>query len=233
MMKQGQGECFQLHLVGEASSCRPSASRHFRTHDDEALEGPIAASLTSCTRRWGVRRFRRNNCCGRCLLQFLYSIRSERLLMEQIDYNMLFRWFVGLNMDDAVWDATVFTQEPRSVPGRRYRPEFLGARRWSWRGAQGLTSDEHFTVDGTLFEAWASQKSFKRKDGSTTTDRVVDRAIRASISAARSVATTRMQSTTDPEARLYRKGHGQEAKLSLPRPCADREPQRAWRWAAS
>src|SRR4029077_13944440 len=95
------------------------------------------------------------------LLQIFYSIRSERLLMEQLDYNLLFRWFVGLAMDDPVWTPTVFTKNrDRLLNQEIARSSF---RRVVER-AQGLMSDEHFTVDGTLIEAWASQKSFQRKD---------------------------------------------------------------------
>ena len=97
------------------------------------------------------------------LLQVLYTVRSERLLMEQLQYNLLFRWFVGLSMDDPVWDATTFTQESRPAAGRRHRGGVLSGS--AGRGARGagLLSDEHFTVDGTLLEAWASQKSFRRR----------------------------------------------------------------------
>src|SRR5499433_3605812 len=97
------------------------------------------------------------------LLQVLYSVRSERLLMEQLDYNLLFRWFVGLNMDDPVWDVTVFTKNrQRLLAGDIARAFF--ARVLAQARQQGVLSDEHFTVDGTLIEAWASLKSFKRKD---------------------------------------------------------------------
>jgi len=97
------------------------------------------------------------------LLQMLYSVRSERLLMEQMDYNILFRWFVGLNMDDAVWDATVFTKNRDRLLEAELAKEFL-ARVVAQARDKGWTSDEHFTVDGTLLEAWASLKSFQRKD---------------------------------------------------------------------
>src|SRR3981081_3279463 len=96
------------------------------------------------------------------LLQMLYSIRSERLLMEELDYNLLFRWFVGLNADDEVWDATTFTKNRDRLLEADVATEFL-ARVVAQAGARGLTSDEHFTVDGTLLEAWASQKSFQAK----------------------------------------------------------------------
>ena len=97
------------------------------------------------------------------LLQMLYSVRSERLLMEEIDYNILFRWFVGLHLDDPVWDATVFTKNRDRLLEAEVAKEFLGrvvaqAREKEW------TSDEHFSVDGTLLEAWASVKSFQPKD---------------------------------------------------------------------
>ena len=97
------------------------------------------------------------------LLQCLYSIRSERLLMEQLDYNLLFRWFVGLNMDDPVWDATVYSKNrERLIDGDvadEFFNEVLGIAK-----QHDLLSDEHFTVDGTLIEAWAGQKSFKKKE---------------------------------------------------------------------
>src|ERR1700731_1346397 len=98
------------------------------------------------------------------LLQVLYSVRSERLLMEEIDYNILFRWFVGLNLDDAVWDATVFTKNRDRLLEAEVAKEFLSLVVGQAR-EKGWTSDEHFTVDGTLLEAWASAKSFQPKDG--------------------------------------------------------------------
>ena len=144
------------------------------------------------------------------LLQGLYTIRSERLLMEQLDYNLLFRWFVGLEMDDPVWNATVFTKNrERLLRGDIARAFFDQAV--AQARERGLLSDEHFTVDGTLVEAWASLKSFQRKDepsvppddpGNPTVNFRGER---------RSNATH--ASTTDPDARLARKGHGQEAKL--------------------
>jgi transposase len=145
------------------------------------------------------------------LLQVLYTIRSERLLMEQLDYNLLFRWFVGLNMDDAIWDATVFTKNRERLLAGDVARAFLEHVVAEAR-AQHLLSSEHFSVDGTLIEAWASLKSFQRKDaaagpppddpGNPTVDFHGER---------RSNATH--ASTTDPDARLYRKGSGQEAKL--------------------
>ena len=94
----------------------------------------------------------------------LYSVRGERLLMEEIDYSLLFRWFVGLNLDEEGWDATVFTKNRERLLEAAVAKQFLGQVVEQAR-ANGLTSDEHFTVDGTLLEAWASVKSFQRKDG--------------------------------------------------------------------
>jgi transposase len=93
-------------------------------------------------------------CCYRC-----YSVRSERLLVEEIDYNILFRWFVGLNLDDPAWDATTFTKNRDRLLEAEVAKEFQ-ARVVDWAREKGWASDEHFTVDGTLLEAWASLKSF-------------------------------------------------------------------------
>ena len=145
------------------------------------------------------------------LLQLLYSVRSERQLMEQLDYNLLFRWFVGLSMDDPVWDPTVFTKNrERLLRGDIARAFF--ERVLAQAQTQRLLSTEHFTVDGTLIEAWAGLKSFKRKGapseppddpGNPTVNFHGER---------RSNATH--ASTTDPEARLARKGNQHEAKLA-------------------
>src|SRR3974390_1352510 len=98
------------------------------------------------------------------LLQMLYSIRSERLLMEEIDYSVLFRWFVGMNMDEPVWDVTVFTKNRDRLLDGDVAREFL-CEVVKQAQEKKLTSDEHFTVDGTLVEAWASLKSFQQKHG--------------------------------------------------------------------
>jgi transposase len=137
------------------------------------------------------------------LLQIFYSIRSERLLMEQLDYNLLFRWFVGMEMDEPIWDATVFTKNRDRLLNQDIARSFF--RRVVDR-AQGLMSDEHFTVDGTLIEAWASQKSFQRKDGGRDGD---GRNFRG-----QSRKNDTHASTTDPDARLYRKSNNAEARLA-------------------
>jgi transposase len=146
------------------------------------------------------------------LLQMFYSVRSERLLMEEMDYNILFRWFVGVNMDDAVWDATVFSKNRDRLLAADVAKEFL-ARVVAQAHERGWASDEHFSVDGTLLEAWASAKSFQPKNkkpapppddpGNPTVDFHGEK---------RSNQTH--ASKTDPDALLARKADGKEAKLS-------------------
>ena len=145
------------------------------------------------------------------LLQVLYTIRSERLLMEELDYNILYRWFVGLSLDDPVWDATTFTKNRDRLLGGDIADAFF-AEVLAAIKAEGLLSDEHFTVDGTLLEAWASHKSFKPKgsDGPPPAD--------PKNPTVNFHGETRRndthQSTTDPDARLYKKATGREAKLA-------------------
>jgi transposase len=137
------------------------------------------------------------------LLQVFYSIRSERLLMEQLDYNLLFRWFVGMDMDEPIWAPTVFSKNRDRLLTQEIARSFF--RRVVDRAA-GLMSDEHFTVDGTLIEAWASQKSFQRKDGGPDGD---GRHFRGDERKNDTHA-----SKTDPDARLYRKSKGAESRLA-------------------
>jgi len=146
------------------------------------------------------------------LLQMLYSIRSERLLMEEMDYNLLFRWFVGLNADDEVWDATVFTKNRDRLLEADVAQEFL-ARVVEQARAKGLTSDEHFTVDGTLLEAWASTKSFQPKDEKPSSPPDDPGNPTVNFRGERRSNQTHA-SKTDPEALLARKGEGKESKLS-------------------
>lgn len=146
------------------------------------------------------------------LLQMLYSIRSERLLMEEIDYSLLFRWFVGLNLDEEVWDPTVFTKNRERLLEAEVAKQFL-AQVVEQARTQGLTSDEHFTVDGTLLEAWAGAKSFQRKDGKHPPP--PDDPGNPTVNFHGEKRSNRTHaSTTDPEAKLARKGEGKEAKLS-------------------
>jgi len=146
------------------------------------------------------------------LLQMLYSIRSERLLMEEIDYSMLFRWFVGLNLDEEVWDPTVFTKNRDRLLEAEVAKQFLGQVVEQAR-AKGLTSDEHFTVDGTLLEAWAGAKSFQRKDGKNPLSADDPGNPTVNFHGEKRSNQTHA-SKTDPEAKLARKGEGKEAKLS-------------------
>jgi transposase len=146
------------------------------------------------------------------LLQMLYSIRSERLLMEEMDYNLLFRWFVGLNADDEVWDATSFTKNRDRLLEADVAQEFLVRGVAQARG-KGLTSDEHFTVDGTLLEAWASLKSFPPKERKPTPP--PDDPGNPTVNfhgEKRSNETPK--SKTDPDSRLARKSGGKESRLS-------------------
>jgi transposase len=146
------------------------------------------------------------------LLQVLYSLRSERLLMEALQYNLLFRWFVGLDLDAPVWDVTVFTKNRDRLLAGEVATAFF-QQVLAQAKAQRLLSDEHFTVDGTLIEAWVDQKSFKKKTdlppasptddpGNPSVDFRGERRTNATHAA-----------TTDPEAQLYKKAAGQEAKL--------------------
>ncbi len=141
------------------------------------------------------------------LLQIFYSVRSERLLVEQLQYNLLFRWFVGMDMDEEVWNHAVFSKNRERLLNEDVAEAFFQR---VLKQARAYLSDEHFTVDGTLLEAWASQKSFQRKDGERGTpsgDREVD-------FHGEQRRNDTHQSTTDAQARLYKKAKGSEAKLS-------------------
>jgi transposase len=146
------------------------------------------------------------------LLQVLYSVRSERMLMEQLEYNLLFRWFVGLNMDESVWVPTVFSKNRDRLMAVDVAEEFF-SQILAQATAAGLISDEHFSVDGTLIEAWASQKTFQRKDQAErpTTDDPGNPTVNFH-GETRSNETH--ESKTDPDARLARKSGGHESKLA-------------------
>lgn len=146
------------------------------------------------------------------VLQMLYSVRSERLLMEEIDYSILFRWFIGLNLDEKVWDATVFTKNRDRLLEADMAQQFLVAVVDRAR-EKGLVSDEHFTVDGTLMEAWASLKSFQPKAGKHSDSDDDPGNPTVNFHGERRSNETH-ESKTDPDALLARKGDGKEAKLS-------------------
>src|SRR5208282_4989651 len=137
------------------------------------------------------------------LLQALYSIRSERMLVEQLEYNLLFRWFMGLNMSEPAWNHAVFSKNRERLLAGDVAHELFACVVEQARALK-LLSDEHFTVDGTLIEAWASHKSFKPHDGDDDSDNFHGQTRRNDTH----------RSTTDPEAKLYRKGHGQESRLA-------------------
>lgn len=140
------------------------------------------------------------------LLQIFYTIRSERLLMEQLEYNLLFRWFVGLNMGDAVWDATTFSKNRHRLISGQIAQRFF-ARALAQARTRGLLSDEHFTVDSTLVEAYASLKSFRRKDRRDEPPPNDPSNPTANFRGERRSNTTHA-STTDPDARLGGAGRG-------------------------
>src|SRR6202790_4751552 len=146
------------------------------------------------------------------LLQVLYTVRSERMLMEQLGYNLLFRWFVGLNMDESVWVPTVYSKNrDRLLEGdvaEKFFAQVLDQAR-----AGDLLSDEHFSVDGTLIEAWASHKSFQRKDGGDQTPKDDPGNPTVDFHGEKRSNETH-ESTTDPAQRLPRKSGGHESKLA-------------------
>lgn len=137
------------------------------------------------------------------LLQVLFSIRSERQLVEQLDYNLLFRWFVGLGMDDAVWNHAVFSKNRDRLLNSEVAQRFFAEVKDL---AEPFLSDDHFTVDGTLIQAWASHQSFRRKDGSDDDDGTNFHGQKRSNET--------HESTTDPDARLYKKSYGKESHLA-------------------
>ena len=143
------------------------------------------------------------------LLQVLYTIRSERQLMEQLDYNLLFRWFVGLGMDDAVWAPTTFTKNRDRLLDGDIAAAFFEAILIHARSEE-LLSDDHFTVDGTLLEAWASHKSFRPRDDQDPPSGGANPTVNFHGQRRRNDT---HHSTTDPDARLYKKAVGREARL--------------------
>jgi transposase len=185
--------------------------RAIRTMTDDALRrmSPRFEALYASTGRPSVPP---EQLLRALLLQVLYSVRSERLLMEQLQYNLLFRWFVGLDMDDAVWTPTTFTKNrERLLDGDIARVFFEDIVEQA-RGRR-LLSDEHFTVDGTLLEAWAGQKSFRRKDAPSGPPPDDPSNPTVNFHGERRSNQTH-QSTTDADSRLFKKAKGHEAKLA-------------------
>src|SRR2546422_308215 len=203
--RQQAGSDVQLCIAGEARADRSSVAadpgdggRHSE-RDVAAICEAVCGCGASVDCSGGLLRA--------LLLQIFYSVRSERLLMEQLQYNLLFRWFVGMEMDEEVWNHAVFSKNRERLLNEEIAEAFFQRVLVL---AQPYLSDEHFTVDGTRIEAWASQKSFRRKD---------DAGDRPGASGevdfhGEKRGNETHQSTTDPEARLYKKSKGSEAKLS-------------------
>jgi transposase len=189
--------------------------RAIRALTDEALAG-LSRDFDKLYSRDGRPSIPPERLLRALLLQAFYTVRSERQLMEQLDYNLLFRWFVGLSADDSVWDATVFCKNrDRLLSGDLAAKFFVGVL--NLPQVRGLLSSDHFSVDGTLIEAWASMKSFVRKDGGEPPsgaghDGGGGRNAERNFRGEKRRNDTHF-STTDPDARLYRKGPGKEAKL--------------------
>jgi transposase len=190
--------------------------RPIRAMVDEILRG-LSPPFDALYARTGRPSIAPEKLLRALLLQLLHSVRSERQLMEQLDYNLLFRWFVGLNMDDAVWDVTVFSKNrERLLAGDIAQGFFDQVLAQAY--ARELMSLEHFSVDGTLLEAWASQKSFQPKAGTAAPPEdppptPVGRNPRVDFHGHARRNDTH-ESTTEPEARLYKKAPGQPAELS-------------------
>jgi transposase len=207
---QQQSHMFS-YLSPEARVRKDHPLRALRAMMDEALS-QLSRQFDSMYARVGRPSIAPEKLLRAQVLQMLYTIRSERLLMEEMDYNLLFRWFVGLNADDEVWDATTFTKNRDRLLEADVAKEFLAVVVEQARG-QGLISDEHFTVDGTLLEAWASAKSFKPKE--ETQGSAPDDPGNPTVNfRGEKRSNETHESKTDPEARLARKGAGKESKLS-------------------
>lgn len=185
--------------------------RKIREITDQILKG-LSGVFARMYARVGRRSIPPEQLCRALLLQVLYTIRSERMLMEQLEYNLLFRWFVGLNLDDPVWDVTVFTKNRQRFLQADIATQFF-QRVVEQARSLNLMSDEHFTVDGTLLEACAGLKSFKCKQGGEAPP--PDDPGNPTVNFHGETRTNDTHaSTTDPDALLARKGSGKEAKLS-------------------
>ena len=177
--------------------------RRVRKMTDRAL-GELGVPFSEMYSRYGRPSIAPEKLLRALVLQALYSVRSERLLMEQLHYNLLFRWFVGMSMDEAVWDVTVFTKNRERLLEGKIAEGFFEAV-LGQAEERGLLSDEHFTVDGTMLEAWASRRSFHEKK---------DPPESGTGSGGRKTLRDTHESGSDPEARLYKRSRAAEAKPS-------------------
>jgi transposase len=199
------------YLSPEDRVPEPHPLRPIRQYVDTALTAlsPQLATLYAHTGRPSIAP---EKLLRALLLQVLSSLRSERLLMEELQYNLLFRWFVGLDLDAPVWDVTVFTKNRDRLLAGQVATAFF-EQVLAQAKAHRLLSDEHFTVDGTLIEAWAGQKSFKPKTDAAPLPPTDDPGNPSVNFRGERRTKATHASTTDPEARLYKKAAGQEAKL--------------------
>jgi transposase len=204
-----QGEVFS-YLSPESRVRKDHPLRALRTMVDEVL-GKLSPEFDRMYAKQGRPSIAPEKLLRAQMLQMLYSVRSERLLMEEIDYSILFRWFIGLNLDEEVWDATTFTKNRDRLLEADVAKQFL-AEVVELARARSLVSDEHFSVDGTLLEAWASLKSYQRKEGKQSP--LEDRGNPTVNFHGEKRSNQTHESKTDPEAKLARKGKGKEAKLS-------------------
>jgi len=176
--------------------------RAIRNLTDEVL-GSLSGEFDALYSDMGRRSIAPEYVLRALLLQVLFSVRSERQLVEQIDYNLLFRWFLGLGMDDVMWNHAVFSKNRDRLLNSEMAQRFFAEVN---QRAKPYMSDDHFTVDGTLIQAWASQKSFHPKDGSDDGD--------GSNFHGQKRSNETHESTTDPDARLYKKSYGKESHLA-------------------
>jgi len=204
-----QGDLFS-YVSLESRVPRNHPLRKMREMVDEALEA-MASDFDEMYSRMGRPSIPPERLLRALLLQVLYSIRSERMLMEQLDYNLLFRWFVGLGVDDEVWHPTTFTQNRERLLEQEISRKFFDQIINQAKKKQ-LLSSEHFTVDGTFIEAWASQKSFKRKDDQDPPAPSAGGKNEKADFQGEKRSNDTHASTTDPDARLMKKG-GDGAKL--------------------
>lgn len=207
----GESGVLFSYVSCEARVPADQSLRAIRVIVDEALEA-LSADFERLYSKVGRPSIAPEKLLRAVLLQAFYSVRSERQRMEQLDDNLLFRWFMGLSMDAAVWDATVFSKNRDRLIEGEIAASFLAAV-LSQARVETLLSDEHFSVDGTLIDAWASMKSFRPKDGSDDDGtppggRNAERDFRGQKRSNETHA-----STTDPDAKLYRKGNGQSSRL--------------------
>ena len=209
--EQGQGEMFS-YISAERRVPQDHPLRPLRAIVDEVLMG-LSAEFDRMYSVTGRPSIAPERVLRALVLQALYTVRSERMLMEQLDYNLLFRWFVGLSIDDPIWDVTVFTKNRKRLLEAEVAAQFLNGV-VEQAEQMKLLSNEHFTVDGTLIKAWAGQKSFKKKDGADKTPPPQDPGNPTINFRGEKRCNDTHQSTTDPECRLYRKG-GQESLLSF------------------